>query len=310
MPVGPRLPMTALTSMEAILDFKQHRERKISTIRQVLEGSLDYRGSQEIWQSVENGEVQHLIFVLEQGHADEAAILRLGVPRFVKIPDKLKRWVRWGCDTSAGGDVGACLRCSLADRLRQLARRIIAARAVEDGPLLRELQGIGRRYAAAIQRGASAAPLAVLESFPALATVRAGEVVRPPLVKINGNGFCDPVSPREKPIWWRSGDPSGFTGHTEDGCEKAEPYGVHCVFVRTASLEAIPKCSRALFSDPADKDCGDTCPCWRVVKHSTSRSHANEGNGYVDFVHKGKAAGDKQPMFTCMVSPQGSVKVE
>ena len=64
----------------------------------------------------------------------------------------------------------------------------------------------------------------------------------------------------------------------EQSCLDRARFVVH--EISTAGRSSLPKCPARLF-DPAinSKQCGDACPCWRVIPHSSCRAQQGKGQG-------------------------------
>jgi hypothetical protein len=53
--------------------------------------------------------------------------------------------------------------------------------------------------------------------------------------------------------------------------------------------EVVAKCDAAKFANPADKDCGSTCPCWRVVRNMDCRSTVHGSPYALEILRQGSA---------------------
>ena len=59
---------------------------------------------------------------------------------------------------------------------------------------------------------------------------------------------------------------------------------------KEVSRTRVPRCDKAAFDNPASKDCGGTCPCWRMVAAPDKCDPATAGSPYaVEVLRKGEA---------------------
>ena len=63
-----------------------------------------------------------------------------------------------------------------------------------------------------------------------------------------------------------------------------------------SSARSVPKCADALFSDPGSRDCGSTCPCWRMVPKAECKASRDGSPWGFEILRQGEA-------------PRGSVAV-
>ena len=244
-------PPGAVKQLERLQRFLRSRREPLWLITHLLRRCSNYEDRRGIWEGVAQGEVEYLTGVVRNDQPDEAAILLLGAPRFRTAPRELVGWVRWGSNITLDRQ-GACLPCSLADRVRQLARRIIAARALGDTRLLRRLQGTGGRYAAALRRRHIGPLLQQLEDLPALVTNPGEQIFTSPLVSVPQGGYGRPICVPGEDLGRR--------------CKSSNLAGVQCLVSQapaggpTTVREQIPRCHDALFSEPIYLACANRCP--------------------------------------------------
>jgi hypothetical protein len=68
----------------------------------------------------------------------------------------------------------------------------------------------------------------------------------------------------------------------------------------TQGESAVPKCAPALFNNPANTDCGGSCPCWRIVPKPTDCKAAADGSPYgIEIVRKGEPEKGSSALVKC-----------
>ncbi|MFH1131960.1 MAG: hypothetical protein V1754_11535, partial [Pseudomonadota bacterium] len=73
--------------------------------------------------------------------------------------------------------------------------------------------------------------------------------------------------------------------------------------LQTEEKTEVTRCSDALFNNPATQDCGDTCPCWRIVKKE-SCDPEKFGTPYgLEILRNGDPAPGTVAKASCFTSP-------
>jgi len=241
-------------TLRTLLAFQRKKSPVARAIKPILERWGGYDDG--VWWGLATGDGDYLLGVLRYGFHFEAAILQLGAHRLTGARERLRHWVRWSGNQEISEKSGACLRCALVDRVGQLSRRIILARATQDDRLLGQLRAVGRRYAAALSKRRTSALLTVLENLPSLE--QAGHQDQLPSQVFSGgsDGF----------LACRKGLRLGHSGGKQVTCKRPTLHRSLCVAWTTRPVGPLPvtRCNRAMFEDPWQPASPKSYPCWSL----------------------------------------------
>jgi len=95
------------------------------------------------------------------------------------------------------------------------------------------------------------------------------------LASLEGGCIPKPLLTRGGGLACHAGDPIGTAGAKSVTCQQSCLEQADCSFQiqsifhgetgEDPPIHAVPRCAPAKFADPTDTDCGDACPCWRIV---------------------------------------------
>jgi len=106
----------------------------------------------------------------------------------------------------------------------------------------------------------------------------------------------------------RQGDALGSNSHGQPvACSSSCLHKADCIVdLRTPSRGtfSVERCAPEKFNNPADKDCGSICPCWRVIPKPADCKPEVQGSPYgLEILRRGPAEKGSEAVVKCASSP-------
>jgi hypothetical protein len=147
------------------------------------------------------------------------------------------------------------------------------------------------------------APVNICSSDFSPALRMLGERIR---IVLGGQCLSSPPLSREGTLLCKAGD---LLGKDSAGrsvtCQQDSLHRADCIVEQTVpgnTPQVLPKCAEEKFTDPADKECGDRCPCWRIIPNPSCKPELAGSPYGLDVLRQGEAAKGTMATVKCASS--------
>jgi len=89
----------------------------------------------------------------------------------------------------------------------------------------------------------------------------------------------------------------------KESCLDKADCNIYEVSASSGSETEIDQCPTAIFNNASSKDCGSSCPCWRIVKSTECKVENGSSPYALEILRKGEAAKGTYAKISCLTSP-------